>query len=120
MPFANERIARWGATFGPGECRGLSPSDPFLGAVGQRLPAEEGEIEIDDDEYEEMVEGGAETGQVLDLSQFVCFFPASGLEAARVEARPAAACPFPTIGPHPASCIPAPAHRNSCNNATPT
>ena len=40
-----------------------------MGAVGQRLPAEEGEIEIDDDEHEEMVEGGAETG-VLDLSQY--------------------------------------------------
>ena len=38
-----------------------------MGAVGQRLPAEEGEIGIGEGEHEEMVEGGAETG-VVDLS----------------------------------------------------
>ena len=30
MPFANERIARWGARFGTGDCQGLLPKDSSL------------------------------------------------------------------------------------------
>ena len=71
------------ATLGTGESQGLLPRHSglpkVLGAVGQRLPAEEGEIEIDDDEYEEMVEGGAETG-IPDLSQLAGYGQGRGEE----------------------------------------
>ena len=78
--------ADWGATLGTGETarplterQRLAQGVSVLGAVGQRLPAEEGEIGIDDDEYEEMDEGGVETG-VLDLSQLAGYGQGRGEE----------------------------------------
>ena len=72
IAFANERIARWGARFGTGDCQGLLPKDSSL-PRGSWVPLargclpKEGEIGIGEGEHEEMVEGGAETG-VVELS----------------------------------------------------
>ena len=56
--------ADWGATLGTGETarplterQRLAQGVSVLGAVGQRLPAEEGEIGIDDDEQRRWMKG---------------------------------------------------------------